>query len=412
MTHRVVITGIGMVSPLGLDTESSWAGLLAGRSGITRISRFDTAEYSCRIAAEVKGFDPLNWIDKKEVKKMDLFIQYGVAAAHMALTDSGLKITPENENDTGVMIGSGIGGLPMIEEQHKLLLERGPRRTTPFFIPGIIVNMVSGQVSIMTGAKGPNSATCTACATSSHAIGDAYEIIKRGDATAMIAGGAESVVTPLAIAGFGAMRALSTRNDEPEKASRPFDLGRDGFILGEGAAVLILEERETALKRGARIYAELIGYGLTGDAYHMTAPCEDGSGARRAMQMAMRKSGRPLESVDYINAHGTSTPQGDKLETLAIKQVFGEHAKKLAVNSTKSMTGHLLGAAGALEAAVCILAIRDQVAPPTINLDAPDPACDLDYVPNVKRAMKIDVAMSNSFGFGGTNACLVFAKHA
>lgn len=410
MNNRVVITGMGVLSPLGLDAESSWAALLAGQSGVARITRFDATDFPSQIAAEVKGFEAEKWMDKKDARKFDRFVQYGVAAAKMALADAKLEITPANAEHIGVMVGSGIGGLGMIEEQHKVMLERGNRRLSPFFIPGIIVNMASGMVSILTGAKGPNSATCTACATSAHAVGDAYEIIKRGDAVAMIAGGTEGVVTPLAMGGFSAMRALSTRNDEPQKASRPFDVGRDGFVLGEGAAVLILESLEHAKARGARIYAEIIGYGLSGDAYHISAPSADGDGPIRAMKMALRKSGRPPESVQYVNAHGTSTPAGDKVESLAITTVFGDHAAKLAVNSTKSMTGHLLGAAGALEAAISALAIRDQISPPTINLDQPDPECGLDYVPHAKRPMKIDVALSNSFGFGGTNACLMLAK--
>ncbi len=410
--RRVVITGMGMISPLGLDLESSWRALLDGRSGVARITRFDPADFPAQIAAEVKGFDPLNWMDKKDARKVDLFVQMGIATAKMALADADYRITPENADMIGVLVGSGIGGLPMIEEQHKILLERGNRRLSPFFIPGIIVNMVSGMVSIETGAKGPNSATCTACATSAHAVGDAWEIIRRGDADAMIAGGSEGVVAPLAVGGFASMRALSTRNDAPEKASRPFDSGRDGFVLGEGSATLVLEARDAALARGARIYAEIIGYGMSGDAYHISAPSEDGDGAQRAMRMALRKSGRPPGAMDYINAHGTSTPAGDKIESLAIEKVFGERAKKIAVNSTKSMTGHLLGAAGALEAAITALAIRDQVSPPTINLENPDPECRLDYVANAKRPMRIETALSNSFGFGGTNACLMLAKPA
>jgi 3-oxoacyl-[acyl-carrier-protein] synthase II len=406
-----VITGIGLVSSLGIGTGPNWSALLAGTSGVTRVTRFDVSAFATQIAAEVKGFDPLQFIDKKDVKKMDVFIQYAVAASQFAMDDSGLRITPANAAEVGVFLGSGIGGFSTIEREHKALLDGGPRRISPFFIPSAIINLASGQVSIRFGAKGPNLATCTACSASAHAIGDSYEIIRRGDADAMIAGGSEAAITPMSVGGFGALRALSTRNDAPERASRPFDRDRDGFIIGEGAGVLILEELEHARRRDARIYAEIVGYGMSGDAYHITAPSEDGDGGVRAMTMALRKAGVATEEVDYINAHGTSTPYNDKLETLAIKKCFGEHARTLAISSTKSMTGHLLGAAGGLEAGITALAVRHQMAPPTINLDMPDPACDLDYAPHTKRAMKIDYALSNSFGFGGTNGTLLLKKY-
>jgi 3-oxoacyl-[acyl-carrier-protein] synthase II len=383
---------------------------LAGQSGVTRITRFDISGYATQIAAEVKGFDPLAFIEKKDVKKMDLFIQFAIAAAQFAMDDSRLQITDVNAPNIGVYIGSGIGGFITIEREHEALLAGGPRKVSPFFIPSAIINLASGQVSIRFGAKGPNSATCTACSASAHAIGDAYEIIKRCDADAMIAGGSEAAICPMSVAGFGQLRALSTRNDEPARASRPFDKDRDGFIIGEGAGVLILEELEHARRRGARIYAEIVGYGMSSDAYHMTAPSEDGDGARRAMAMAIRKAGIAPADVDYINAHGTSTPYNDRLETLAIHNCFGDHAGKLAISSTKSMTGHLLGGAGGLEAGITALAIRDQVVPPTINLDDPDPECDLDYVPHQSRQMPIRYALSNSFGFGGTNAALLFKR--
>jgi 3-oxoacyl-[acyl-carrier-protein] synthase II len=408
---RVVITGIGMVSPLGIGNEATWEGLVAGRSGIGPITRFDASEYAARIAGEVKGFEPEKWIEKKEVKKSDLFIQYAIAATDFATEDSGFKIDDRNAERAGVIIGSGIGGLPLIEEMHRKLIERGPSRISPFFIPGLIVNLAAGQVSIRLGAKGPNSAPATACATGAHAIGDAFKIIQRGDADAMIAGGAEAVVTPLAVGGFAAMRALSTRNEEPERASRPWDAERDGFVMAEGAGIVILEERDAAIARGAKIYCEVVGYGMTSDAYHITAPSEDGSGMSRVMQVAMRDGGVEPGQIDYINAHGTSTPPGDKAETMAVKTVFGEHAYKLAISSTKSMTGHLLGAAGGLEAAICAKAMIEGVLPPTINYENPDPECDLDYVPNELRRKEINFALSNSFGFGGTNACLVFARH-
>ena len=408
MNRRVVVTGIGLVSALGIGTKETWAGLLAGQSGVTRITRFDVSGYATQIAAEVKGFDPLAFIEKKEIKKMDLFIQYAIAAAQFAMDDSGLQITDANAPNIGVYIGSGIGGFITIEREHEALLNGGPRKVSPFFIPSAIINLASGQVSIRFGAKGPNSATCTACSASAHAIGDAYEIIKRCDADAMIAGGSEAAICAMSVGGFGQLRALSTRNDEPTRASRPFDKDRDGFIIGEGAGVLILEELEHARRRGAAIYAEIVGYGMSSDAYHMTAPSEDGDGARRVMAMAVRKAGIAPSEVDYINAHGTSTPYNDRLETLAIRNCFGEHAEKLSISSTKSMTGHLLGGAGGLEAGITALAVHHQVAPPTINLDDPDPECDLDYVPHQSRQMAISYALSNSFGFGGTNASVIF----
>jgi len=410
LTRRVVVSGIGLVSALGIGTRETWAALLAGQSGVTRITRFDVSGYATQIAAEVKGFDPLAFIEKKEIKKMDLFIQYAIAAAQFAMDDSGLQITDANAPNIGVYIGSGIGGFITIEREHEALLNGGPRKVSPFFIPSAIINLASGQVSIRFGAKGPNSATCTACSASAHAIGDAYEIIKRCDADAMIAGGSEAAICAMSVGGFGQLRALSTRNDEPARASRPFDKDRDGFIIGEGAGVLILEELEHARRRGATIYAEIVGYGMSSDAYHMTAPSEDGDGARRVMAMAVRKAGIAPSDVDYINAHGTSTPYNDRLETLAIRNCFGEHADKLAISSTKSMTGHLLGGAGGLEAGITALAVHHQVAPPTINLDDPDPECDLDYVPHQSRQMPIRYALSNSFGFGGTNAALLFKR--
>jgi len=410
LSRRVVVTGIGLVSALGIGTKETWAGLLAGQSGVTRITKFDVSGYATQIAAEVKGFDPLAFIEKKDIKKMDLFIQYAVAASQFAMDDSGLQITAGNADNIGVYIGSGIGGFITIEREHEALLNGGPRKVSPFFIPSAIINLASGQVSIRFGAKGPNSATCTACSASAHAIGDAYEIIKRCDADAMIAGGSEAAICPMSVAGFGQLRALSTRNDAPSRASRPFDKDRDGFIIGEGAGVLILEELEHARRRGARIYAEIVGYGMSSDAYHMTAPSEDGDGARRVMAMAIRKGGVAPDAVDYVNAHGTSTPYNDRLETLAIKNCFGDHAQSLAISSTKSMTGHLLGGAGGLEAGITALAVHNQVAPPTINLDEPDPECDLDYVPLTSREMAIDYALSNSFGFGGTNAALLFKR--
>ena len=410
MSRRVVITGIGLVSSLGIGTSANWTALLAGTSGVGPITRFDASAFAARIAAEVKGFDPLQFVEKKDVKKMDLFIQYAIAASQFAMDDSKLLITAENAPNVGVFIGSGIGGFSTIEREHESLLAGGPRKISPFFIPSAIINLAAGQVSIRFGAKGPNLATCTACSASAHAIGESFEIIKRGDADAMIAGGSEAAITPMSVGGFASMRALSTRNDEPGRASRPFDKDREGFIIGEGAGVVILEELEHAQRRGAVIYAELVGYGCSADAHHMTAPSEDGDGARRVMAMAIRKAGIRPEDVDYINAHGTSTPFNDKLETLAIKNCFGEHARTLAISSTKSMTGHLLGGAGGLEAGISALAVHEQIVPPTVNLDNPDPECDLDYVPHTSRRMRITYALSNSFGFGGTNAALLFKK--
>ncbi len=409
--RRVVVTGIGLVSSLGIGTEANWAGIKAGQSGIDTITKFDTTQFATRIAGEVKQFDPLAYIEKKDVKKMDIFIQYAIAASQFAMDDSGLTITPELSRRVGVFIASGIGGFTTIEREHKALLDGGPRKISPFFIPSAIINLAAGQVSIRFGARGPNSATCTACSASAHAIGDAFELIKRGAADVMIAGGSEAAITPMGIGGFGALRALSTRNDEPSKASRPFDRDRDGFIVGEGAGVLILEEYELAKARGARIYAELVGYGMSADAYHITAPSEDGDGAFRVMTEAIQSAGIETTDVDYINAHGTSTPQGDALETLAINRCFGDHARELAVSSTKSMTGHLLGAAGGLEAGITVLAVYHQIAPPTINLDHPDDNCNLDYVPHHSRPLPMTYALSNSFGFGGTNAALLFKRY-
>jgi 3-oxoacyl-[acyl-carrier-protein] synthase II len=410
LNRRVVITGIGLVSSLGIGTEATWRALLAGTSGVTRVTKFDITGYAAQIAAEVKGFDPLNYVEKKDVKKMDVFIQYALAASQFAMDDSGLRITPENAPDVGVFIGSGIGGFQTIEREHSALLAGGPRKISPFFIPSAIINLASGQVSIRFGAKGPNLASCTACSASAHAIGDSFEIIRRGDADVMITGGSEAAITPMSLGGFAALRALSTRNDEPHRASRPFDKDRDGFVIGEGAGTLILEELGHATRRGAKIYAEIVGYGMSGDAYHITAPSEDGNGGVRVMRMAVKKAGIQPDQVDYINAHGTSTPYNDKLETLAIKTLFGDHARKLVISSTKSMTGHLLGGAGGLEAGISALAVHHQIAPPTINLDHPDPECDLDYVPCKSRPMPITYALSNSFGFGGTNAALLFKK--
>lgn len=408
--RRVVVTGLGLITPLGIGVERSWEGLTAGRSGIRRITQFDASAFPTQIAGEVEGFNPEDYVDAKEVKKMDRFIHFGVASATMAIQDSGLAIDESNASEVGVFVGAGMGGLPAIERYHSVLLEKGPRRITPFFIPMVIVNLAAGQISIKFGAKGPNSSPATACATGSHAIGDAYKVIERGDAVAMIAGGTEAVITPMGIGGFNAMKALSTRNDEPEKASRPFDRDRDGFVMGEGAGILILEEREHALRRGARIYAEIAGYGLTGDAYHITSPAPGGEGAARCMAMAIRDAGIRPEEIGCVNAHGTSTKYGDELETEAMKTVFGDHAYRLAVSSTKSMTGHLLGAAGGIEAVICVLTLHYGIIPPTINLDNPDPECDLDYVPNTARSADLRFTMSNSFGFGGTNACLIFKK--
>jgi 3-oxoacyl-[acyl-carrier-protein] synthase II len=408
--RRVVVTGIGIVSPLGTGNEKTWSALLAGRSGIDRITRFDASDYSCQIAGEVRDFNAEDWIEKKEIKKSDTFIHYAIAASQMAMDDAKLTIGPDESERAGVIIGSGIGGLPLIEEMHKKLLDKGPSRISPFFIPGLIVNLAAGHVSIRFHARGPNSAPATACATGAHAIGDGMKVVQRGDADIMICGGSEAVIAPLALGGFAAMRALSTRNDEPQRASRPWDRDRDGFVMGEGAGIVILEERERAIARGARIYCELSGYGMTADAYHITAPAEDGDGMIRVMQRALRDAGVEPHEVDYINAHGTSTPHGDKAETLAIRKVFGDHAYKLAVSSTKSMTGHLLGAAGGLESAIAALTFQHNMLPPTINHENPDPECDLDYVPNQARERKVRHVLSNSFGFGGTNATLVFSR--
>lgn len=411
MQRRVVVTGLGMISPLGVGTEENWKSLLAGRNGIGPITRFDTTDYPCRIAGEVREFDATAHVAKKDLKKMDVFIQYALAATRFALDDSGTEITDENAERVGVYIGSGIGGLPSIEAQHKSLLKGGPRKISPFFIVGLIVNLASGQVSIRTGAKGPNLANSTACATGTHAVGDSYRIIARGDADTMICGGTESVITPLAVGGFCAMKALSTRNDSPETASRPFDAERDGFVMGEGAGILILEELEQAKRRGARIYAEMVGYGLSADAYHVAAPSADGEGPYRVMRNAVKEAGISPSEIDYINAHGTSTPDGDRIETMAIKRLMEGGAGHVAISSTKSMTGHLLGAAGGLESAITALAIRDDAIPPTINLRTPDPECDLDYVPGEARRLQVTCAMNNSFGFGGTNACLIMKRY-
>ena len=404
------MTGIGLVSSLGIGTEATWAGLCAGRSGIRRVTRFDASAFACQIAGEVDGFDPLDYVDKKEVKKIDTFIQYAIAASDFAMKSAALTITPALAPRIGVFIGSGIGGFGTIEREHRAYLEGGPRRISPFFIPSAIINLAAGQVSIRFGAKGPNSATATACSASAHAIGDAAELIRRGAADAMIAGGSEAAITPMGLGGFAAMRALSTRNDAPETACRPFDKDRDGFIIGEGAGVLILEALEHAQARGAHIFAELVGYGMSGDAFHITTPSEDGDGGYRVMKAALESAGITPADVQYINAHGTSTEYNDRTETLAIKRVFGDHAYKVAISSTKSMTGHLLGAAGGLEAGITVLAIRHQLIPPTINYETPDPECDLDYVPNRKRPAKIEFALSNSFGFGGTNGALLFKR--
>ncbi len=395
---------------MGSDTDQTWQALKEGRSGIGPITQFDPTDFSCRIAGEVRNFDPGRWIEKKEQKKVGRFIQFAIAAADGAMAASGLKVDDENAERVGVYIGSGIGGFEVIEREHKNLLEKGPGRISPFFIPATIVNLASGQVSIRTGAKGPNSAVATACTTGAHAIGDSFKIIQRGDADAMICGGTEAAITPMGVGGFAAMRALSTRNDDPQRASRPWDRDRDGFVVGEGAGILILEELEFAKKRGAPILAEIVGYGMSADAYHITSPSEDGEGAYRVMRNALRDAGLDPTQIAYVNAHGTSTGLGDKLETLAIKRAFGEHAKKLMVSSTKSMTGHLLGGAGGLEAGITVLAIRDCIAPPTINYDNPDPECDLDYVPNQARTVEMEYALSNSFGFGGTNGSLIFRR--
>ncbi len=408
--RRVVVTGVGIVSPLGTGIEKSWSGAKEGRSGIREITRFASAGFPVRIAGEVPDFDAGDAIEKKELKKMDTFIQFAVAAGVMAFKDSGYRITEENADMVGVYIGAGIGGLAAIEHWHDVLREKGPDRITPFFIPMVIINLASGQVSIKIGAKGPNSCAVTACATGTHSIGDAYRLIQHGSADVMIAGGTEATITPLCVAGFNAMKALSTRNDDPQKASRPFDRERDGFVVGEGAGVVVLEELESARKRGAKIYAEVVGYGLNSDAYHMTTPSPDGAGAAKCMELALKSSGLAKEDIGYINAHGTSTHYNDLYETMAIKKVFGDHARKVAISSTKGMTGHLLGAAGGIEAVFTVMAIKDGVIPPTINYENPDPECDLDYVPNVARDAKIKAAVSNSFGFGGTNGVLVFKR--
>ena len=408
--RRVVVSGLGVITPLGNNVIDTWSNILAGKSGIGRITHFDTTDFPVQIGGSIRDFNVEDYIPKKDVKKMDPFIHYGMAAGIQAFEDSGLVVNEENAHRIGVAIGSGIGGLPGIEKGTLILQEGGPRKISPFYVPSNIINMISGNLSIRIGAKGPNFAIVTACTTGTHNIGDAGRLIEYGDADVMVAGGAEMATSPTGLAGFANARALSTRNNEPERASRPWDRDRDGFVLSDGAGVMVLEELEHAKKRGARIYGELIGYGMSGDAYHMTAPSEDGSGATHSMLNALRNAHIDKSTIDYINAHGTSTPAGDVVENNAVKRVFGDEAKKVAISSTKSMTGHLLGAAGGIEAVFCLLAIRDQVAPPTINLDNPDPACDLDYVPHHARQMKIDIALSNSFGFGGTNGTLIFSK--
>ena len=410
MNRRVVVTGVGLVCGLGIGTEEVWRNLLAGKSGIGRITAFDAGAFDCQIAGEVKNFDPLLWVEKKELKKMARFIQLAMSASDFAVKMSGLQITPEIADATGVYISSGIGGFDVIEREHSKYLNGGPGKISPFFIPAAIVNLASGHVSIRYGAKGPNSATATACSASAHAVGDAFKIIQRGDAEVMIAGGAEASITPMGIGGFAAMRALSTHNSEPEKASRPFDAQRDGFIVGEGSGVLILEALELAQRRGANIIAEIVGYGMSGDAYHITQPAEGGDGGYRVSLAALKDGKITPNEVSYVNAHGTSTPIGDAVETIALKRVFGDRAKKVPISSTKSMTGHLLGGAGGLEAGISVLALRDQIVPPTINQEHPDPACDLDYVPNASRKIEAEYALSNSFGFGGTNASLLFKR--
>ncbi|TDI16815.1 MAG: beta-ketoacyl-[acyl-carrier-protein] synthase II [Acidobacteria bacterium] len=411
MKRRVVLTGVGLVSALGLDTESTWSGLLQGKSGVGPITRFDASDFSSRIAAEVKDLDPLDYVDTKNARKMDLFILYAIVASDVAVKSASLSITKENAERIGVYIGSGIGGFGTIEAQHTNYLNKGPRKISPFFIPASISNLATGQVSIRLGTTGPNSATCTACSAGCHAIGDSFKIIERGAADVMIAGGSEAAITPMGVGGFAAMRALSTRNEEPERASRPFDRDRDGFVIGEGSGIVVLEELEHARRRDAQILAEIVGYGMSGDAYHITAPPEDGSGATRVMRATLEDAGVDPTEVDYINAHGTSTPPNDRIETRAIKAVFSDHAYKLAISSTKSMTGHLLGAAGGLEAGVSVLVLRDQIIPPTINLENPDPDCDLDYVPGTARKAEIRYVLSSSFGFGGTNACILLKRY-
>ena len=410
MNHRVVVTGVGLVCALGIGTDQVWPKLLVGESGVGAITHFDSTAFDCRIAAEIHGFDPLAWIAKKELKKMGRFIQVAVASTEFAMQMAGLKITPEIADATGVYIASGIGGFDIIEREHCKLLEGGPGRISPFFIPAAIINLASGVISIRYGARGPNSATATACSASAHAVGDSFRIIQRGDAQVMISGGTEAAITPMGIGGFAAMKALSTRNDEPRRASRPFDAERDGFVVGEGAGILVMESLDHAQRRGAPILAEIVGYGMSGDANHITQPAEDGDGAYRVMRAALRDAGVAPEQVSYVNAHGTSTPLGDSIETIALKRVFGDHAKRFAVSSTKSMTGHLLGGAGGLEAGISVLALRDQILPPTINYEHPDPSCDLDYVPNHARKADVEYALSNSFGFGGTNAALLFKR--
>jgi 3-oxoacyl-[acyl-carrier-protein] synthase II len=410
LNRRVVVTGVGLVCGCGIVTEEVWTNLLAAKSGIGPITHFDPTAFDCRIAGEVKGFDPLNWLEKKELKKTGRFIQLALAASEFAMKMSGLAVDEKNADQTGVYIGSGIGGFDVIEREHSKYLAGGPGKISPFFIPATIVNLASGHVSIRYGAKGPNSATATACSASAHAIGDAFKIIQRGAADVMITGGTEAAITPMSVGGFAAMRALSTRNDEPEKASRPFEAARDGFIVGEGAGVLILEDLEFAKNRGAKIIAEIVGYGMSGDAYHITQPAEGGDGGYRVSMAALKDAGITPDQVDYVNAHGTSTPLGDAIETAALKRVFGDRAKKVPISSTKSMTGHLLGGAGGLEAGISVLALRDQILPPTANYETPDPACDLDYIPNVARKAHVTYALSNSFGFGGTNASLIFKR--
>jgi 3-oxoacyl-[acyl-carrier-protein] synthase II len=406
----VVVTGVGLVSALGIGTEATWKALLAGESGAAPITLFDASQHSTRFAAEVKGFDPLRWVEKKDVKKMDRFIQFAIAASDFALQDSGLRVGPDNAERVGVYIGSGIGGFATIEREHEALLKGGPRRISPFFIPASIVNLASGWVSIRSGAKGPNSATCTACTTSAHAVGDSYRLIQRGDVDVMIAGGSEAAITPMGVGGFAAMRALSTRNEDPARASRPFDKERDGFVIGEGAGIVVLEEREQARRRGARVYCEVVGYGMSSDAFHISAPCEDGDGAVRVMRSTLKDAHLEPSAVGYVNVHGTSTPVGDRVEVIALKTVFGEYARRMPISSTKSMTGHLLGAAGGLEAGITALVLRDQVIPPTINQQSPDPECDLDCVPNRSRPASVSFALTNSFGFGGTNGALLFRR--
>jgi len=407
---RIVVTGLGAVAPNGIGTQTFWENVVNGVSGIAPITRFDASRHDAQIAGEVKGFDPLQWIEKKEARKMDLFIHFAVAAAQMAYDDSGLKVTDDNRERIGVFVGTGMGGIPALEESHRILMEKGPGRISAFFIPSIITNLASGQISMRFGMKGPNSCVCTACATGNHAIGDSLRIIQRGDADVMLAGGSEAVITPLTIGGFCSMKALSTRNHEPTRASRPFDKDRDGFVMGEGAGIMVLESLEHAKRRGAKIYAEIVGYGMSADAYHITQPAPEGEGAVRSMRLALEDAKVAPSQVDYINAHGTSTPAGDLNETLAIKAVFGEHARSLAVSSTKSMTGHLLGAAGGIESVITVLTIYHGILPPTINYETPDLGCDLDYVPNTARRRDVKYALTNSFGFGGTNATLLFKK--